>query len=82
MRLESLSRPVVDSDGNMTELGEMIADDKAIDLDAWLDTRTFLRGCPQRLIELAQKKTEGQALDWKDHKYLQRFRQKEQKSLF
>ena len=82
LRLESLSRPVVDDNGNMTELGELIADDKAIDLDAWLDTRTFLRGCPQRLIELAHKKLKGIALDGKDREYLSQFRRKEQKALF
>jgi DNA-directed RNA polymerase specialized sigma24 family protein len=82
IRLESLSRPVVDENGNMTELGELIADDKALDLDAWLDTKTFLQGCPQRLIAIAQKKTEGQALSNQEHQYLWRFRQKAQGSLF
>ena len=81
IRLESLSKPIVDSEGNMTELGELIADDKAIDLGEWLDKRTFLLGCPMRLIEIAHKRLNGQALDAKDQKYLWRFRQKEQKQL-
>ncbi len=52
----------MDSEGNTTELGELIADDKAIDLDEWLDIKTFLSGCPQRLIAIAERTTEGQAL--------------------
>jgi hypothetical protein len=82
IKLESLNKPIIDSEGNVTELGELIADDKALDLDAWLDINTFLLGCPQRLIAIAQKKLDGKALDWREHKYLQRFRQKEQVKLF
>ena len=82
MRLESLSRPVVDSEGNMTELGELIADDRAIDLDAWLDTKTFLWGCPERLIAIAQKRLNGISLDNKEDCYIRRFRQREQTRLF
>jgi len=81
MRLESLSRPVVDNDGSMTELGELIADDKAIDLDAWLDTRTFLQGCPDRLIAIAEKMREGEALTNREHQYLWYWRRREQKRL-
>jgi hypothetical protein len=81
MRMETLSRPIVDSEGNTTELGELIADDKALDLDGWLDTKTFLGGCPQRLIAIAEKRTEGQSLTNKEHQYLWYFRQKEQKTL-
>ena len=81
IRLESLSKPIVDDHGNMTELGEVIADDSAIDLQAWVDARTFLRGCPQRLVEIACKVQEGKALCNKEHQYLWRFRQTEQKSL-
>jgi hypothetical protein len=80
IRLESLDKPITD-DGNLTELGELIADDHAIDLDAWLDSKTFLSGCPQRLIAIAHKKQDGKALDWREHKYLQRFRQREQAKL-
>jgi len=81
IKVESLDKPITDSEGNITELGELIADDKAIDLDQWLDADTFIRGCPQRLIGIAHKRLEGIPLDWKDHKYLQRYRQKEQKRL-
>ena len=81
IRLESLDKPITDGDGNLTELGELIADDKAIDLDAWLDDKTFLIGCPQRLIAIAHKRLNGLPLDNADMIYLCRYRQKEQKRL-
>jgi len=82
IKLEYLSQPITDSEGNLTELGELIADDRAIDLDAWLDAKTFLRGCPQRLIAIAIKRQKGISLDNKEDCYLRRFRQREQKRLF
>ena len=82
IKLEYLSKPISDGDGNITELGELIADDKAIDLDAWLDDKTFLLGCPQRLIGIGYKIRNRIPLDNKDKCYLQRFRQREQKRLF
>jgi hypothetical protein len=81
IKVESLSKPIIDGEGNITELGELIADDKAIDLEAWLDKATFLLGYPTRLIEIAQKRLNGQALTNKDHQYLWYWRQKEQRSL-
>jgi len=82
IKLEYLSKPITDDDGNLTELGELIADDNGIDLDAWLDAKTFLTGCPQRLMGIALKRLKGIPLDSKDQEYLRRYRQKEQKSLF
>jgi len=82
IKLESLNKPILDEDGNTTELGELIADDKALDIADWIDIRTFLLGCPDRLIAIAEKKLDGVSLDWREHKYLQRFRQKEQVKLF
>lgn len=86
IKLESLSKPIVDDDGNTTELGELIADDSAIDLDAWLDTNTFIAGCPKRLIAIAEKRREGIPLNEVDQRYFTRQRQKElkryQKALF
>ncbi len=81
LRLESLNSPIVDGEGNITELGELIADDKAIDLDAWLDAKTFLQGCPQRLIEIALKLNRGHKLSPSDCQYLWRYRKQEQKNL-
>ena len=81
IRFESLDKPIADDDGNLTELGELIADDHTIDLDAWLDADTFLSGCPQRLIAIAHKMREGQALSEYERLYLYRFRKREQKRL-
>ncbi len=82
VKVESLNKPIIDSEGNLTELGELIADDKAIDLDAWVDSRTFMLGAPERLKAIAYKLERGIPLDNKDKCYLRRFRQREQKSLF
>ena len=81
MKTDTLSKPIVDNEGNTTELGELIADDKALDLDAWLDTKTFLQGCPQRLLAIANKTTEGQSLTHYERNYLWRFRKREQRVL-
>jgi len=77
----SLNTEIGDGEGNTTELIDTLADDKAIDLADWLDAKTFLLGCPKRLVLIAHKRVSGIALDNKDKCYLQRFRQKEQKSL-
>jgi hypothetical protein len=82
MTIESLNKPIVNEDGYLTELGELIADDKALDLAEWVDQNTFLAGCPQRLIAIAQKVREGEALNDKDRQYLSRYRRQTQKSLF
>ena len=79
--IEILSKPIVDSEGNTTELGELIADDKALDLAEWIDVRTFLRGCPQKLLAIAQKTNDGQSLTSSEYQYLWRFRKREQKEL-
>ena len=78
----SLNTEINDGEGNTTELIDTLASDKAIDLDAWLDARTFLLGCPMRLIVIAGKRLKGIPLDDKDKKYLRRFRRREQKELF
>jgi hypothetical protein len=81
IKMESLDKPITDDNGNLTELGELIADDKAVDLDAWLDAKTFIRGCPQRLIEIAHKRQEDTPLDGKDRKYLCKWLKRQQKAL-
>jgi hypothetical protein len=82
IKLEYLSKPISDGDGNITELGELIADDKAIDLDAWLDARTFLLGCPKRLIAVAVKRRDGIPLTKYEQLYLCRYWKKRQKRLW
>jgi len=81
IKLESFNKPIIDSEGHTTELGELIADDKALDLGAWLDAKTFLLGFPQRLLAVAHKLDNGEALTNKDRQYLYYWRRREQKSL-
>jgi hypothetical protein len=69
------------NDGDGIELIDTIADDKAIDLDAWLDARTWLLGCPMRLIVVAGKRLKGIPLTNKELQYLWYWRHKEQKGL-
>ncbi len=77
----SLNTDIYDGDGNTTELINTVADDKAIDLDAWLDARTWLLGCPRRLVVIASKRLKGIPLTVADRKYLWKWRKKEQKTL-
>ena len=82
IRIESLQKPIVGEDGQISELGELIADDKALDLADWLDQRTFLLGCPQRLIDIAEKIDNREALTKTEQNYLNYWRKKnEQKRL-
>jgi hypothetical protein len=78
VKLESLNRQITDENGNVLEFGDLIADDKSLDLDAWLDAKTFLRGCPKRLYEIARNIDKGIQLDATARKYLSRFRKREQ----
>jgi DNA-directed RNA polymerase specialized sigma24 family protein len=73
----SLNEEIDDGEGNSIELYQTIADDKAINLDAWLDAKTWLNGCPSRLIAIADKKVKGKPLNGKELTYLCRYRQKE-----
>jgi len=86
IKLEYLDAERIDKDGNRLTIADTLADDHAIDLDQWLDTETFLLGCPLRLIELATKRKDGIPLNDTDQRYYTRQRAKEraryQKSLF
>jgi len=82
IRIESLQKPIADGDGHLTELGELITDDKALDLAEWTDINTFLLGCPQRLIDIAEKIRDGQTLTQVELNYLCRWRKRQQKTLF
>lgn len=81
IHLESLNQEVTDSEGNMTELGNLIADDKALDLQAWLEAKTWLIGSPIRLKEIAMKRNNGQKLSQAERVYLVKLRKREQKNL-
>ena len=73
----SLNGDTETDDGYTTELWQTLADDKALDLEAWQDAKTWLLGCPRRLIEIAYKKLNGIILNNQEHQYLWRQRQKE-----
>jgi len=73
----SLNYELDDGDGDTTELWQTLADDKAIDLDAWLNARIWLLGCPQRLVQIAVKLYSGKVLQGKDYDYIERWRKKE-----
>lgn len=58
------NKPIIDSERRTTELGELIADDKALDLGAWVDAPVRLpakavadrflshsTGCPLKFYE-------------------------------
>jgi len=76
--LESINQPIIDSEGNITEFAELIADDKALDLEEWLDVKTFLIGAPIRLKQIARKLNKGEALGYPERNYLSRLRKKRQ----
>jgi hypothetical protein len=80
--LESLNQPIIDSEGNTTELAELIADDNAIDLEEWLDAKTFLIGAPIRLKQIARKLNTGDTLSHRERDYLYKLRKKQQTPLF
>jgi len=75
----SLNTELNNGDGDGIELIEAIANDKAIDLDAWIDARTWLLGCPRRLVVIACKRLKGITLNDREKHYLLYQRQKEVK---
>ena len=77
----SLDTKIENSDGDTTELYQMLADDKAIDVDGWLNARLWLYRCPKRLVKIAYKKVAGYPLTSAEHTYLTRQRKKAQRSL-
>ena len=81
IQLESINQPITDEEGNLTELADLIADDKALDLEAWVDARTFLIGAPIRLKAIARKRLKGERLAGAEKVYLAKLRKREQVSL-
>jgi hypothetical protein len=77
----SLNTEIEDGDGNTIELIDTLADDKAIDVDAWLDAKLWLHRYPERLVKIAYKKVAGYPLTKAEQTYLCRERQKAQKRL-
>lgn len=77
----SLNNSYDNDNGHKTEFWETLADDKAIDLDSWLDANLWLLSCPRRLVEIAHKRVEGIPLSNRDDCYLRRFRKNGHKQL-
>ena len=75
----SLNSDIEDGNGNKTELYQVIADDRAVDLEAWVDAKTWLLGCPKRLVDIAYKKVYGLPLDSKERQYISRYHRQELK---
>jgi hypothetical protein len=81
-RIISLNTVIEDEDGNKLELIDTLADDKATDLEAWLECSVWELGYPKRLVEVIRKQLYGIPLTNADMIYLCRFRKREQKTLF
>ena len=69
-KITSLNGTVDDGEGDETELCQMLADDKAIDVEAWLDARLWLYRAPPRLVKIAHRKVNGLPLVPRDQEYL------------
>jgi hypothetical protein len=82
IKLESLEKPILDDEGNLTTLGELIADPKSLDLDAWDRDYLWQLGYKPRLVAIALKLHRGEALNDRDRQYLSYWRRQEQKKLF
>lgn len=80
-KIISLNTTIQDEEGDTIELIDTLADDNAIDLDAWLDARVWLMGCPKKLVQIARKRASGFALTATDHQYLWRYKRKAQMRL-
>jgi hypothetical protein len=81
IKLESLNKPIIDSEGNLTELGDLIIDDTALDLDEWQDAKTLYIGLPQRLKRIAKAIRDGEQLSGADKFYLHKLRKRKQTKL-
>ena len=82
IRLEYLSKPIIDGEGNTTELGELIADPDSLGMNAWEKENLWKYSYKPRLVEIAMKLHRGEALSIADKTYLCRYRKQEQKPIF
>jgi DNA-binding Lrp family transcriptional regulator len=71
-RFVSLNQAIGD-DG--LELWEVLADDNALDLDAWVDARALLRRFPRKLTMIGYKEIAGIPLSGEDKAYLKLWRE-------
>jgi hypothetical protein len=75
----SLNGELSDGDGDTAELWQTLADDRAIDLEAWQDAKRWLLGCPRRLVQIAYKRVIGKPLDRREQTYLNHYQSRELK---
>ena len=81
VKLESLNKPIIDSEGNTTELGELIADDTALDIPQWLEVNEQLLHAPDRALLIAGKIQDGITLTLAERVYMSKARKQLQKKL-
>lgn len=66
-------------DGETSELWQTLADDKALDLEAWQDAKRWLLGCPRALVKIAYKRYVGKPLERREQTFLNHYRSRELK---
>jgi len=80
IELESLDKLVEDSEGNQTELYQLLADDNA-DFIPRLETKLIVEAYPKRFVQLAYKKYAGYPFTNSERNYFYRELKKAQKGL-
>jgi hypothetical protein len=78
IKIERLSKPITDSEGNLTELGDLIADDTALDIPQWCEVNEQILHTPDRALAIAGKIQDGEALTESERQYISRFRRQTQ----
>jgi len=81
IKMERLQQPIIDSEGNTTELGETIADPDSIDIPVWERSGVWQIGYKVRLVAIALKLDKGEALSNADLLYLSKLRRRGQEKL-
>ena len=79
--LLSLDLECEGQDGETITLGDTIADDNALGLEAWQDAVTWRINSPPRLIQIAYKIENDRPLSGAERKYLWKWRKQGQKKL-
>jgi len=73
--MASLDQVVTDGDDDHITIADTIATDRIEDMpDEWYELHTWLLSFPARLIQIAQKKLDGEPLNDSERQYLSRYR--------
>jgi hypothetical protein len=81
--VERLDGEVIDPEGYRVKLLDTVASNDIHDMpERWYNLKQLTQALPPRLVEIAYKKRDGKALDKRDQKYLERYRQAEKIALF